>query len=119
MLFTLYSVRSRSRKCGAVGKTQLSLRDRVVARPAAGTAARESFQRKPTARQRAVPLDSLVSVVRAGRLIPAGSWQNAREGRLVASYQSEEEPFHGGVLCFAEFRASAAMIAADNCVTDA
>ena len=95
------------------------LGDRVVASPAARTAARESPQRKPAARQRTVPLDRLVGVVRAGRLISAGSWQNAREGRLIASYQSEEEPFHGRVLCFAEFRSTAALIAADNCVTDA
>src|SRR5579859_1916545 len=57
-------------------------------------AAHDARRAHPAAPPPAVPLDRLIRVVRARRVVPAGRRKNPRKGHLIAADQSEEDLCH-------------------------
>src|ERR1700686_4345939 len=68
--------------------------DRIVAALGERMAARDSHRSHPATAQPAIPLNRLICVVGAGRVVAAGRWKHLRKRHLVAPNQSEEQPGH-------------------------
>src|SRR5256886_10731120 len=49
----------------------------------------------PSALGPSVALDRLIRVVRAGRVVTAGGWQNPGDGELITANQQQEKLRHG------------------------
>ena len=84
----------RKRSFGGVTEAILLVRNGVEAAAATRTAAREAAQGEQTSAERAMTLDRVVRVARAGGFEAARGGQDARDGGLVGANQPEKGIFH-------------------------
>src|SRR3989475_11547138 len=73
----------------------MSLRDGIVSAGSERMAAGDPRGSHPSALGPSVPLDRLIGVVRAGRVVAAGGRQDPGDGELITANQQQEKLRHG------------------------